>query len=127
MHLLSYIVMAVGILLLAINSYDEIRGITRAPSRSASSRYSIVTIGSSHQIILKENTPDTFRNAMAYHWFRAVILVFAGFVMFKIDKGQERPDPTAPDADGKIDAELRKDELDEEMRKKNDKHKHPEP
>jgi hypothetical protein len=43
-----------------------------------------------------------------------------------IDKGQDSVDPMSPDSDEKIDDELRKDELDEEMKKEKEQHEHPE-
>ena len=52
------------------------------------------------------------------------MLLIAGFIAYMIDKGQDRVDPMSSDADENIDDELRKDEMDEEVKK--EKNKHPE-
>jgi len=117
MRIFSYILVAVGILLLASAGYDEFRGSTRAPT----GRYS-----HSHYIIIKNDKPEEFHNAMVYHWFYASMLLIAGFILYVIDKGQDRVDPMSSDADENIDDELRKDELDEEVKKEKEQHKHPE-
>jgi hypothetical protein len=113
MRIFSYILVAVGILLLASAGYDEFRGSTRAPT----GRYSY-----SHYTITKNDNPEQFHNAMAYHWFYASMLLIAGFIAYMIDKGQDRVDPTSSDADENIDDELRKDEMDEEIKREKDKH-----
>ena len=113
MRIIAYIFVAIGILLLASTGYDEFRGSTRAPT----GRYS-----HSHYTITKNDNPEQFHNAMAYHWFYASMLLIAGFIAYMIDKGQDRVDPMSSDADENIDDELRKDEMDKEIKKE----KHPE-
>ena len=113
MRFVSYILVAVGILLLVSAGYDEFRGSTRAPT----SRYNPISY-----TITKNGKPDEFRNAMTYHWFYASMLLIAGFIAYLIDKGQDRVDPMSSDADENIDDELRKDEMDEETKKEKDKH-----
>jgi hypothetical protein len=110
MRIASYFCMAFGILLLACVGYDEYRGITHAPS----SRYT----GRSHYPISKQANPEEFHNAIIVHLTRSFLLLLAGVIMFAIDRGQERVDPMAPDADENIDEELRQDELDERAMKK---------
>jgi hypothetical protein len=117
MRIVSYILVVVGVLLLASAGYDEYRGSTRSPSGG---RYT----GYSHYTITKQTKPEEFHNAMTYHWFYASMLVIAGVIAYMIDKGQDRVDPMSSDADENIDDELRKDELDEKVKK--EKNKHPE-
>jgi hypothetical protein len=104
MRVISYILIAVGLLLFASAGYDEYRGSTRSPSGG---RYT----GYSHHTITKEAKPEEFHNAMTYHWFYASVLAIAGVIAYMIDKGQEKSDPLSPDSDEQIDDELRKDEL----------------
>jgi hypothetical protein len=113
MRIVSYILVLVGILLLASAGYDEFRGSTRAPT----GRYS-----HSHYTITKKDKPEEFHNAMTYHWFYASMLLIAGFIAYMIDKGQDRVDPMSSDADENVDDELRKDEMDEELKKEKDNH-----
>jgi hypothetical protein len=122
MRILSYILMAVGILLLASAGYDECRGITHEPSKYGG-RYSIVASGWSHEIIRKKTNPDNFHNAMVCHWVQASILLFAGFILFQIVKGQERVDPLSPDYAGN----KALDEWSDAMKKEEERRKHPEP
>ena len=118
MRIVAYILVTVGILLLASAAYDEFRGSTRAPT----SRYNRISY-----TITKNGKPEEFHNAMTYHWFYASILLIAGFIAYMIDKGQDRVDPMSSDADENIDEELRKDEIDEiDEEKKKEKDKRPE-
>jgi hypothetical protein len=61
-RIVSYILIAVGILMLASAGYDEFRGSTRSPSGG---RYT----GYSHHTISKQDNPEEFHGAMAYHCF----------------------------------------------------------
>ena len=110
MRILSYILVAFGVLLFASAGYDEFRGSTRSPSGGGYTGYS-------HYTITKQTDPEQFHNAMTYHWFFAFLLVIAGVIAYLIDKGQEKADPMSSDSDENIDEELRKDELDEEVKK----------
>jgi hypothetical protein len=112
MRTISYILVVIGILLLALAGYDEFRGSTSTPS----SEYD------PSETVTKDSKPEMFRNAMTYHWFHAFMLLGAGGIAYLIDKGQDKVDPMSPDADENIDKELRKDELDEEMKKKEEPH-----
>ena len=118
MRILSYILVALGVLLFVSAGYDEFRGSTHSPS----GRYG----GYSHYTITKQTNPEAFHDAMTYHWFYASLLVIAGVIAYMVDKGQEKADPMASDSDENIDEELRKDELDEEAKKANEKHQRPE-
>jgi ribonucleotide reductase beta subunit family protein with ferritin-like domain len=121
-RILSYIVMVIGILMLVRFGYDEFRGITSAPSMTVMRRYSYYP----HDILNKKDKPEEFRNAMKYHWIMSSMIVIAGFILFAIDRKQEALDPMSADSDENIDDELRHDELDEQMRKEKEQHKHPE-
>ena len=105
MRIASYILIALGILLLAIAGIDEFRGATSSPS---SARYG----GSSHGTITKQNNPEQFGNAMTYHWVHASILLIGGVIAYLIDRGQDKSDPMSPDSDARIDEDLRQDESD---------------
>jgi hypothetical protein len=117
MRIFSYILIGLGVLLLASAGYDELRGGTRAPS----SRYT----GYSHYAITKQSKPEEFRNAMLVHWSRSFLLLLAGVILFMIDRGEEKADPMSADSDENIDEELRKDEMDEQLKKKQDNHPEP--
>jgi p-aminobenzoyl-glutamate transporter AbgT len=117
MRIISYILVVVGILLLARAGYDEFRGSTRTPT----SKYNPIS-----ETVTKNGNPDVFHNAMTYHWFYASMIVIAGVIAYVVDKGQDKVDPMSSDADEKIDEELRKDELDEETKTEKERHKHPE-
>jgi hypothetical protein len=114
MRIISYILVVVGILLLASAGYDEFRGSTRTPT----SKYNPIS-----ETVTKDSNPEVFRNAMTYHWFYAVMLLGAGGIAYWIDKGQDKVDPMSPDKDENIDNELRKDEMDEEMKNKEEQQK----
>ena len=110
MCVISYILMAVGILFLANAGYDEFRGITR----TRTTRYTI------SETIIKSARPETFRNAMTYHWAYGSILLIAGGIAHLIDRGQDKTDPLAPDANENIEGELRQDAMDEEVQNEKD-------
>ena len=112
MRIVSYILIAAGILLLASAGYDELRGSTHAPS----GRYHRTSY-----TITKNGNPEEFHDAMTYHWFYASMLLIAGLIAFMIDKGQDKVDPMSPDADENIDEELRRDEMDEALKKEKNK------
>jgi hypothetical protein len=114
MRIFSYILIALGVLLLASAGYDELRGSTRAPS----SRYT----GYAHYAITKQAKPEEFHNAMLVHWSRSFLLLLAGVILFMIDRGEEKADPMSADSDENIDEELRKDEMDEHLKEKKDDH-----
>ena len=111
MRIFAFVLMGVGILLLASAGYGEYRGVTHAPT----SRYNRI-----YYNITKNGRPEEFHNAMTYHWLYASMLLIAGFIAYVIDKGQDKVDPMAPDSDENIDEELRKDEADEELKRKKD-------
>lgn len=91
MRIFSYILMGLGILLLASAGCDEYRGITRAPS-GGGGRYSSF-LSSSHEILTKTGKPEYFHDAMVVHWSRSFLLLLAGFILFMIDRGQDKVDP----------------------------------
>jgi hypothetical protein len=118
MRIFSYILIALGILVLVSAGYDELCGSTRAPS----SRYT----GYAHYTITRQAKPEEFHNAMVVHWMRSFLILLAGVIFFMIDRGQEKVDPMSADSDENIDEELRKDELDGEETKQKEQRKHPE-
>lgn len=108
MRIFSYILVAVGILMLATAGYGEYCGITRSPSGA---RYTII----------KQSDPELFRNAMTYHWFYASMVVVAGVIAYAIDRGQEKTDPLSPDFAGN--KEL--DDWSDAMKQEEEQRKHP--
>jgi len=110
MRISSFIVLALGIVLLGSNGYDESRGITSAPSHGYR-RYSF--LNSSSQMLFKQDNAEQLRNAMTYHWAMAIIISLVGVVWLVVSERMERNDPMAPDSDEKIDEELKQDEADE--------------
>ena len=109
MRIFSYILIALGVLVLVSAGYDEFRGSTREPS----SRYTSY----SRSTINRQASPENFHNAMVVHWSRSILLILAGVILFMIDRGQDKVDPMSADSDENIDEELRKDELDGEEKK----------
>jgi hypothetical protein len=107
MRISSYLLLLVSVLMFASAGYDEYRGITH-----------IKASRSLPEIITKTSNPEQFHNAMTYHWAYASVVLIAGIIVCMIDRGLEKADPMAPDADGNIDVELRKDELDGKAMKK---------
>ncbi len=114
--------MAIGFLTLAWNGYDEFQGSTSVPA-TYSGRYSFASSDSSQGIVIKKVDPEAFRNAMIYHWVRSSMLAIGGIILFRIDKSQERLDPLSPDFGGN----KALDELEDEMNKEEEQHRHPEP
>ena len=68
-----------------------------------------------HEVLTKKDKPEEFHNAMVYYWIMSSMIVIAGFVLFAIDRKQERLDPLSADLDKNIDNELRQDELDRKI------------
>jgi hypothetical protein len=118
MRILSYILMAVGIFLLTSDGYDEIHGVTGVPVMFGSGSYPLTF--DSEDIIKKDN-PETFHDAMVCHWAQASMIAIAGFILFMIDRKQERLDPLSPNFRGT----KALDELDEEMKNEEEQHKNP--
>lgn len=89
MRIFSYILMVIGILLLANAGYDEFRGNTRI----SHGRYT------GHYTITREASPEKFHDAIVYHTSFALLLLIAGFIACLVDKGQEKADPLSTDTD----------------------------
>jgi hypothetical protein len=113
MRIAAYIFIAIGFLFIASSGYDEIRGVTHGGRRS-----------SYPKIVTKEGAPEAFRNIMNSRWLIASLVLFAGVVVYMIDRGQEKSDPMAPDSEENINEELRQDELDEKMKKEKEQREH---
>jgi hypothetical protein len=116
MRIVSYIIVAIGVLLLANAGYDEFRGSTHAPT----GRYNRISYA-----ITKNGNPEEFHNAMVVHLCRSFLFSLAGVILFMIDRGQEKVDPMSADSNEKIDEELRQDELDGEKSKLKEQGKYP--
>lgn len=71
--------------------YQEYQGVTDNPERRSIGKIS------------EKNNPDGFRNAMTYHWLRAVLILGAGSGLLYIVRRQDRLDPLSPDFDYKDD------------------------
>lgn len=110
MRIVSYTLIAVGLLLFAKAGYDEYRGVTHSPR----GRYTSYT----HYTITKQAQPEQFHNAMTYHWAYAGILAIAGVIALLIDKGQERADPMSPDFAGNKELDEWGKLLDEEVERR---------
>jgi hypothetical protein len=117
MRIVSYIIVAVAISLLASAGYDEFRGSTHAPT----GRYNRISYA-----ITKNGNPEEFHNAMVVHLCRSLLFLLAGVILFMINRGQEKVDPMSADSNEKIDEELTQDELDGEKNKQKEQRKHPE-
>jgi hypothetical protein len=92
--------------------YDEYRGVTQ------------IQVGRSlPEIITKTSSPEDFHNAMAYHWFYALMVLIAGIIAYTIDRGQEKADPFSPDFAGN----KALDEWSDAMKKEEEQRKHPKP
>jgi len=110
MRISSFIVLAIAFLMLVNCACDEFKGVTHDPSGRNSKTAMDAGLGS---ILTKQANPEQFRNAMTYRWSMAMIISIVGVIWFASNQRTERNDPMAPDADEKIDEELRQDEVDE--------------
>jgi hypothetical protein len=115
MRVVSYILIAVGLLLFASAGYDQYRGVTRSPSAG---RYT----GYSHSTITRQSKPEEFHNAMTWHWFYACMLVIVGVIAYQIVRGQEKADPLSPEFAGNKELDDWSKAMDAE-----EKRKHPKP
>ena|ERR1035441_2809524 len=106
MRIFSYILMVIGILLLASAGYDEFRGSTRVSNGRHTPHYTVT----------RQANPEKFHDGMVYHTSFATLLLIAGFIAYMMDKGQDKVDPMSSDSDENIDDELGKDEMDEEIK-----------
>jgi len=84
---LSYILIALGIYLLASAGYDEVRGSTTKPATLMGKRSNTAYLYSLH--LLKENNPELFRKFMATHWVYASVVEVAGGILFLRNKKQD--------------------------------------
>jgi hypothetical protein len=84
----SYILLLLGILLLASAGYDEFRGSTTKP-------WTIIGRRHRHDAylyrlrVLKENNPELFRKFMATHWIYASFIAVGGVILFLWSKNRE--------------------------------------
>jgi len=110
MRLFSYLLVLVGILMFASAGYDEYQGTT-----------SIKAGRSIREVVKKASQPESFRGAMAYHWYYAFAVLMAGIIVYMIDRGLERADPMSPDFAGN----KALDDWSDAMKKEEEQRKHP--
>ena len=89
MRIFSYLLVLISILMFASAGHDEYRGITTI---QAGRRLP--------EVVTKASQPESFRGAMAYHWYYAFAVLAAGIIAYMIDRGQEKADPMSPDFAG---------------------------
>lgn len=109
-HVAAYVLILLGIYLFGRAAYDEHRGMTH-PSTRYSSRI----------IVKRAEDPQRFRNEMIFHWFRASVVMCAGFVVLGFSRRAERSDPLSPDFAGNSAI----DELNDELTKEQEKRRRP--
>lgn len=80
MRILPLIVLGIGILMLAGNGYDELIQITSVPPYHHN--------GS--RMVLKQDNPKQFRDAMTYHWSTAGIITVVGAIWLTVNQWMER-------------------------------------
>ena len=89
MRIFSYLLVLISILMFASAGHDEYRGITT------------IRVGRSlPEVVTKASQPESFRGAMAYHWYYAFAVLGAGIIAYMIDRGLEKTDPMSPDFAG---------------------------
>lgn len=84
MRLLAYILIALGIYLLASAAYDEFKGITWKPAMLAGKPYGrAANSGYLYKIAVhREQNPELFRQFMLTHWICALTIAVAGSVLY---------------------------------------------
>jgi hypothetical protein len=88
MRVLSYILIALGIYLLAAAGYDEYRGITGKPlAFGTRRRHNSVHLY--RMRVSKVETPQLFRQFMTTHWMYATLIAGLGCVLFLADRNSE--------------------------------------
>jgi hypothetical protein len=84
MRVLSYILIAPGICLLASAGYDEFHGSTTKPETLMGKRHNTAYLYSRH--VLRENNPELFREFMVTHWIYASLVEAAGCILYLSNK-----------------------------------------
>jgi hypothetical protein len=87
MRALSYILIALGIYLLACAGYDEFRGSTTKPATLMGRRHNTAYLYSLR--VLRTNNPELFRGFMVTHWIYAALMVVAGCILYQSYKKRD--------------------------------------
>jgi len=91
MRVLSYILLALGIFLLASAGYDEFRGVTHKPADLLRRRHASYS-GYLYRIpIVRDNSPGLFQAAIKTHWIYLAVVLVAGVILFPIDNRPNGP------------------------------------
>jgi hypothetical protein len=86
MRALSYILIALGICLLASAGYDEFRGSTTKPLTLRGRRHNTAYL---YRIrVSKENNPNLFHEFIVTHWIYAALIEGAGCMLYVRNKKQ---------------------------------------
>src|ERR1051325_8556623 len=87
MRVVSYIVLAFAVVVLASASYVQFRGSTRVADDRSSPDYTVT----------KEGSPEKFNNSMKVPWAIGGVLLIMGYFIYSIDKRFEETEPLSPD------------------------------
>jgi hypothetical protein len=101
LRVLAYVLLVVGVGLLAVAGYQQYRGVTRQPTLIGSGMHTSFVV--SGDTIHRASHPEAFRGAMEVHWYYALATFLGGVILLSIIRGQDRADPFAPDSDSEED------------------------
>lgn len=92
MRAIAYILFGIGLILMALATYDEYRGVAAviSPSRRTLKVYTS----------RKVDDPTGFRNLMTYEWIRAILAVTIGWGLLMFFRRLNRLDPLSPSFQG---------------------------
>lgn len=103
MRALSYILIALGVFLLAHAVYDECRGRTHMPVRLSGRRFNtryLYTLP-----VFRANNPELFRKFMTTHWIYAGLIAGAGCGLYLTTTQREDSEAAEVDPDSKSGAD----------------------
>ena len=80
MRALSYILIALGIYLMANAGYDELHGSTTKPATFMGRRHNTAYLYSLR--VLRANNPELFRGFMVTHWIYASLVEGTGCILY---------------------------------------------
>jgi hypothetical protein len=87
MRVLSYILIALGIYLLASGGYEEFRGSTTKPATLMGKRHDTAYLYSLS--VLRTNNPELSHEFMVTHWIYASLVGFTGCILYLRRKNQD--------------------------------------
>jgi hypothetical protein len=87
MRALSYILIALGICLLASAGHDEFGGNTTQPATVMGRRHNSAYLYSLR--VPRKNNPELFREFMVTHWIYASLVEVAGCLLYVRSKSQD--------------------------------------